>query len=436
MKTILYWLRNDLRIHDNVILSTKLSSNDRLIPIYIFDNRFNEKHPLGFPRISSYRKKFLLETLSDLKNSFNKLKSDLLIYYGQPEVIIPKIASKYGVDIVYCTKEHSHEEIEHEVLVNKNLGNIPLKCVEQLTLIHPEHLPFDIKNVPDTFSAFRKAVEKELKIRSPFDGPKRLPPLPESFKNNNFDFSLEFTQFHALKMDKRSAFNFRGGETEGLNRLKDYIWNKGLITNYKNTRNGMIGSDYSSKFSPWLALGALSPRIIYSEVNRFEREVLKNESTGWMIFELIWRDYFRFITMKYGNKLFSKSGIKNFSKEYSNSYHLFNKWLSAKTGNDFIDANMKELNATGFMSNRGRQNAASYLVHDLDIDWRWGAAYFESQLIDYDVCSNWGNWMYVAGVGNDPRPNRKFNTSLQARKYDPEYQYRDLWLKPKLLKTG
>jgi deoxyribodipyrimidine photo-lyase len=91
---------------------------------------------------------------------------------------------------------------------------------------------------------------------------------------------------------------------------------------------------------------------------------------------------------------------------------------------------MLELAQTGFMSNRGRQNVASYLVHDLNIDWRWGAAYFESQLIDNDFTSNWGNWMYVAGVGNDPR-FRKFNTKLQADRYDAENQYRKMWLQTK-----
>jgi deoxyribodipyrimidine photo-lyase len=132
--------------------------------------------------------------------------------------------------------------------------------------------------------------------------------------------------------------------------------------------------------------------------------------------------------MKYGNKIFLKGGIKNVERDYANIPELFDRWINGKTDDDFVNANMIELKETGFMSNRGRQNAASYLIHDLNIDWRWGAGYFESMLIDYDVCSNWGNWMYVAGVGNDPRPNRKFNTQFQAEKYDKNYDYRNLWL--------
>jgi deoxyribodipyrimidine photo-lyase len=102
--------------------------------------------------------------------------------------------------------------------------------------------------------------------------------------------------------------------------------------------------------------------------------------------------------------------------------------VSGNTGNRFIDANMRELLLTGFMSNRGRQNVASYFVHELGLDWRLGAQYFEEALVDYDVYSNWGNWAYLAGVGNDPRANRRFNITRQADMYDPAGSYQKLWL--------
>ena len=109
----------------------------------------------------------------------------------------------------------------------------------------------------------------------------------------------------------------------------------------------------------------------------------------------------------------------------------FFQWTSGQTGDPFVDANMKELNQTGWMSNRGRQNVASYLVHDLGVDWRWGAAYFESMLIDYDVHSNYGNWLYVSGLGTGPK-NKKFDTRLQAKMYDEKGKYQNLWLQTTL----
>jgi deoxyribodipyrimidine photo-lyase len=201
------------------------------------------------------------------------------------------------------------------------------------------------------------------------------------------------------------------------------------VQSYKETRNGLIGSDYSTKFSPWLALGCISPKWIYHEIKRFEKAFGENDSTYWVVFELIWRDYFRFMMKKYGSKMFQLHGWKN-AQEVPNRVdeRLFQAWINGETGDEFVDANMRELKLTGFMSNRGRQNVASYFVHELKLDWRLGAAYFEQQLIDYDASSNWGNWAYVAGVGNDPRENRVFNTAKQAQQYDPKQTYRKLWL--------
>jgi deoxyribodipyrimidine photo-lyase len=200
------------------------------------------------------------------------------------------------------------------------------------------------------------------------------------------------------------------------------------LKNYKETRNGLIGTEFSSRFSAWLALGCISPRTIYYEVKRYEKERKKNDSTYWLVFELIWRDYFRFISKKHGEKVFQVAGIKNQMDSWRRDRAEFQRWSEGMTGVPFVDANMRELNQTGFMSNRGRQNVASFLVNDLGIDWTWGASYFESQLIDYDVCSNWGNWMYVGGVGNDPRENRYFNILRQGKNYDKNGNYVRTWI--------
>ena len=212
-------------------------------------------------------------------------------------------------------------------------------------------------------------------------------------------------------------------------RIETYLWEKDLLRTYKETRNGLLGTDYSSKLSPWLALGCLSPRMIYQEVKRYEQQRAKNASTYWLIFELIWRDFFHYIARKHGKHLFLPGGIRQEKEqEWINNQRHLQAWIDGKTGIPFIDANMREIAATGFMSNRGRQNVASFLVHDLKIDWRLGAEYFESVLVDYDVASNWGNWNYIAGVGNDPRENRSFNVLSQARRYDSRGDYIRQWI--------
>lgn len=231
--------------------------------------------------------------------------------------------------------------------------------------------------------------------------------------------------------DQRSAFTFKGGESSALQRVQYYFWNSKKLAFYKRTRNGLVGTDYSSKLSAWLANGSLSARTIYWEVKRFEEEVEQNQDTYWLIFELIWRDYFKYVSLKYGNQIFQLEGIMNRTYEWYREQHVLLNWINGQTEDDFVNANMLELKHTGWMSNRGRQNVASYWAKHLQQDWRIGAAYFESMLIDYDVHSNWGNWMYNSGVGNDPR-NRTFNTKRQAEMYDPHRKYQQLWLQPTL----
>lgn len=431
MKKTIYWFRNDLRLHDQPTLKQLENRKDvLLLPIYCFDERWFVKHKLGFPKTGCIRTKFLIEAVNKLKSNLQKLGSDLLIIYGKTEEVISDIANKFRADEVYAEKEDTSEEINVEEELKKLL-KIPIYFHESKTLLNTNQLPFSISDLPDIFTNFRKEVEPLLYLVETIDVTDNLPPFPDEFRND-VKFSLDDFGLTEPIKDDRAVMNFIGGEDEGLKRLNKFIWQDKNILHYKETKNQMIGEGYSSKFSPWLANGSLSVRKIFSEIKKFEREVEANESTYWLVFELLWRDYFRFVAKKYGNKIFLKGGIKNKKNNYTNDFDSFEKWRTGKTGNDFVDANMIELLQTGFMSNRGRQNVASYLCKDLKIDWRWGASWFESQLIDYDVASNWCNWMYIAGVGNDPRENRYFNINKQAEMYDADKSYRRLWLEENL----
>ena len=170
---------------------------------------------------------------------------------------------------------------------------------------------------------------------------------------------------------------------------------------------------------------------IYEQVKKFEQKICKNQDTYWLIFELLWRDYFKYISLKYRDKIFMQGGILQKKYTWDNNQKVFHSWINGTTKEPFVNANMLELKFSGWMSNRGRQNVASYLAKDLQIDWRLGAVYFEAMLLDYDVHSNYGNWMYVAGVGNDPR-DRKFNVRLQSERYDPSGKYQNIWLQKTL----
>jgi deoxyribodipyrimidine photo-lyase len=431
MRTIVVWFKTDLRLHDNETLFKAIAQGDSIVPVYCFDESHFTNSEFGFQKTGSFRAQFLLESLVDLDNNLRKLGSGLLILNGAPEVEIPKIVSRFKASKVVAKREVAFEERQTESNVQEAL--FKLKCEFQTfstsTLYHAEDLPFTIKDIPDVFTNFRKKTEKEAVIRPSFESPSTIKsPIIEPLKLPTLlDLGLFFQ-----KIDSRAALDFKGGESKAIERLNHYFFESKCISNYKETRNGLVGADYSSKFSAWLALGCISPRFIYQELKQYEAEFGANDSTYWLVFELLWRDYFRFMMKKHQSKFFQPTGIKNNGdRKVNNDIQKLQDWIEGTTGVDFVDANMIELKLTGFMSNRGRQNVASYLCNDLKLDWRLGAAYFEQQLIDYDVSSNWGNWSYLAAVGNDPRENRYFNIEKQAAIYDNKKSFRELWLNSK-----
>lgn len=431
---VIVWFKNDLRLHDHATLSNACKESFEVIPVYCFDPRQFERVDLGIQKTGAFRAKFLIEAVDNLRSNLIALGGNLIIRMGMPESVIPELAEKFQAEAIYFSEEVTQEEKK----VEKNLEStvwkkgIQTNTFWQSTLYHIEDLPFPVNQTPEVFTKFRKECEKFSQVRKSIEKPEKI----------NFpEISIELGEIPELStfglsepsVAKKGVLPFIGGEDAAIQRLQSYFWENDCLKTYKETRNGLLGPDYSSKFSAWLALGCVSPRYIYEEVQQYEKERKKNDSTYWMVFELIWRDYFRFISKKHGNKIFLPEGIKNHVDNWRKDAKLFWDWAEGKTGIPFVDANMRELNATGFMSNRGRQNVASFLVNDLGIDWRWGAMYFESQLIDYDVCSNWGNWMYIAGVGNDPRENRYFNILKQANNYDKNGDFIRNWI-PELAK--
>ena len=431
---ILLWFRNDLRLHDHEPLHRALEQTADIIPVYCFDPRQFGQTSFGFPKTGSYRAQFLLESVADLRASLQAKGSDLLIRHGKPEDVIPTLAKSLQVDAVYWHEEVTSEELAVDTALEQQLAQakIGYEVYWGATLYHLEDLPFEISRLPKVFTAFRKKVEKNSSIYPTFATPVTLPPLPAIDRGELP--TLERLGLEKKTPDPRGVLPFKGGEMEGLKRLNHYFWDADKLRVYKQTRNGMLGPDYSSKFSPWLALGCLSPRRIYEEVGAYEAKRVRNDSTYWLIFELIWRDFFRFICAQHGDTVFYLSGLRGLRVAWKEDWPRFEQWTRGETGYPLVDANMRELAATGFMSNRGRQNVASFLTKNLGIDWRMGAEWFESLLVDYDVCSNWGNWNYTAGVGNDARGFRYFNIPKQSKDYDPEGAYVKHWL-PELQKV-
>ncbi|WP_299683166.1 DASH family cryptochrome [uncultured Dokdonia sp.] len=431
MSTSLVWFKNDLRIQDQQSLYNAIAKGNRVITLYCFESSLFKEDIFGFKKTEKYRAQFLLETIKGLKTSLESLNIDLLLYYDNVSHVIPKIIQSYQITDIFLQKEWTQEE-EHVVTqVKEHTHNITWHESYDQFLFHPDDIPYQtFQEIPNVFTTFRKECEKNISIQPILPSIQQLP-VSNRIQNNTKVPTLSVLGLDTFTIDARTAFPFKGGEAHAKKRITHYFWETQKLAYYKKTRNGLVGTDYSSKLSPWLANGSISPRQIYWEVKQFEKEIKKNQDTYWLIFELIWRDYFKYVSFKYGNAIFKRGGILDKEYEWYTNQAALQDWIHGKTPYDFVNANMIELRETGWMSNRGRQNVASYWAKELKQDWRIGAAYFESMLIDYDVHSNYGNWIYNAGVGNDPR-DRKFNIKGQAERYDPQRKFRNLWLQQTL----
>jgi len=375
--TGLVWFGNDLRIHDNDVLSLAVKNHSKVIGVYIIDPSFFEENEFGFKKMDVFRAQFLLESLHDLKHQLLTKNISLLVFLDKPEIKLKAICDSYQIDSIYKQKEWTYEENISKIKVQKSLQNT-IKIIEVYNqfLYHPEDVNIKIENIPQVFSNLRKKLEKYVGVRANTEVQK-LNSI-NIINTTNHIPSLNELGFKLFEKDKRTAFPFHGGESEGLKRLHNYFFETKKLGFYKKTRNGLIGTDYSSKFSPWLANGSLSARTIYWNVKKFEEDEIKNQSTYWLIFELIWRDYFKYISLKHGNNIFKIGGILNKNYSWSSNKKIIQNWINGETKDDFVNANMIELKRTGWMSNRGRQNVASYFAKELTLDWRIGAAYFES----------------------------------------------------------
>lgn len=381
-----YLFTTDLRLDDNPAFARACADAVTLVPTVVLDPSWFRPSPLGFPLVGPHRAAFMLQAISALRGALQARGSDLSI-----------VIQTSGEPPRYADAGHS-------------------------MMLHPDDLPFATPAPPMIFTVMRQRIERAaVRPRMPIPAPERIPPLPDDVMLPPTP-TLADLGVEAVPPDSRSSFPYMqeewgGGEDRALAYTRAYL-RSGRAHTYKQTRNGLAGTEFSSKWSPWLAVGSVSARRLIALLHDTERDMGANESTYWLWFELLWRDYFR---------LYVAGDVGQHAGTPAPHDDRFARWCNGTTGQPLVDAAMRELAATGFMSNRMRQIVASYLVHDLRGDWRMGERWFASMLIDYDPWSNLGNWQYVAGVAFDPRGGRRFDPIKQTETYDPDGAYRRLW---------
>ncbi|KAI1079584.1 cryptochrome [Whalleya microplaca] len=506
---LIYLVRRDLRVSDNPILHHLASTPDHgfthVLPLFVVLPHQMEvsgflkegnKSPFpearsavgGYWRCGPHRAKFIAQSIWNLKDNLEKLGNGLTIRIGKYDQVLTKIVDglrQKDLDVggVWTIGEEGTEERQDEKAVSEACSSLKIDFklwVDEKYFVDDRDLKIETaQDLPDIFTTYRKMMEPlREKPRATFPTPSKdtLPqPVEESdipiqeepfeIPSSYEDFAEAFVRPLEDALAKapqfpegaKSAHPFRGGEDSARSRL-DYLIKSGCVNAYKDSRNGLLGTDFSTKLSAFLAQGCITGRQIHERLLGFEdgkEEIFaevqgygegENEGTKAIRFELLWRDYMRLCTRKFGAKLFRRSGFRD---DHSNKWKspkkdeteddqnkspdgitkLLQRLFEGTTGMGLIDASQRELLHTGYTSNRARQNVASFFAKHLEIDWRYGAEWYEMLLIDYDVSSNWANWQYVSGVGNDPRGEaRIFNPVKQAFDYDKDGEYVRCWV--------
>jgi deoxyribodipyrimidine photo-lyase len=427
MRTALFWFRYDLRTQDNPGWAQLAAANDLVLGVYVLPQSWFLPGRYESTAIESHRLGFLLESLADLRAQVRACGSELIVLNGEPGQVIPSLVTKLKIDAVGVGQHPGSDECDDIAQVQTQL-NIPLNCYENFTLFNRAALPFELEELPAVFTQFRKRVE-HLPIPLTIGSPQHVRQRPALNQTKCLldNWCEDFNTQRLAHPKHPHSLAFCGGSQAGLEQLHYFLQGSHNIATDKETRNQLDGWDFSSKLSPWLALGCISARQVAEAIGQYETQYQANESTYWLYFELLWREYFQWLALRYGKKMFALRGIQNKDPNLTFCPEKFNAWCRGETNNEFINAFMRQLLHTGWMSNRGRQIVASYLINEMGIDWRYGAAWFEQQLIDYDVAANWGNWQYLAGVGTDPRGRRQFNIEKQRQTYDPDEVFINRW---------
>lgn len=424
----LYWFRHDLRMHDNPALVHFINQTDEAIFVFVIDPGWFRPDHYQSSHMGRFRFRFLMESLIELRNKLNSKGQELYIVSGPAMPALSNLIRKYSINIIAAGHHPGVWEKRQWSMLKQIACHCEAVCEQGHTLFVQQQLPFDANSLPPHFTPFRKKIEG-AGVDPCLATPDILPPVIPGIRLKNE------VRWWQQQVNTAEAMPFCGGSTAGLARLSYYLTDTQHILRYKQTRNGLSRFDDSSKLSPWLANGSLSAKQVWHQVRAFETKTKANESTYWLRFELLWREYFQWYLEQHGQRLFAFDGVRRKKPLTTFLPQRFAQWCQGETPYAIVNACMKQLSHTGYLSNRGRQLVASCFVHELELDWRFGAAWMEQQLVDFDVASNWGNWQYLAGVGADPRGHRRFDLDKQAQLYDPQGQFVRQWQGDQLVST-
>ncbi len=394
-KVSVYWFRRDLRLEDNMALYNALKSENKVLPLFIFDEEILDKLPVNDARVT-----FIYQTLFQLDKELKNKGASLLVKKGKPIEVWQSLVSDFQIEAVFVNKDYEPYAIrrDDELCAFLKTKNVKMYSYKDQVIFEENEV---VKNDGLPYTVYTPYKNKWLKMLNDTDV---IMPLPVNF-SRFVRLSFEFPTLKSL------------GFKESKIKVKPY--NLSSLSNYDTLRDFPF-KDATSYLSPYLRFGLVSVRKVV-------QVALKTNAT--FLNGLIWREFFMQVLFH-----FPKVVTQNFKKKYDgvqwrNNEEEFKKWCSGQTGYPMVDAGMRQLNKTGYMHNRVRMVVAGFLCKHLLIDWRWGEAYFAEKLLDYDLSANNGNWQWAAGTGCDAAPYfRIFNPESQLIRFDIDLLYIRKWI--------
>jgi deoxyribodipyrimidine photo-lyase len=395
----IYWFRRDLRIEDNKGFYEALKNDSEILPIFIFDKTILDQLAKDDARIS-----FIHDSLTTIQATLQQKGKSLAVFYGEPLAVLQQVVNAHSVETLYANRDYepyarARDKSVYEFLESKNIAFKSFKdqvILEKSEVTKDDGLPYVV------YTPYSKKWK-------------------ETFKKTTLE---HFASEDLLANIAPHSYPFLSLKEIGFEpatiKVTPYDVSENLIQNYEATRN-FPALNKTSYLGIYLRFGTVSIRKIIAKTIQEKNETFWNE--------LIWREFFMQILWHFPHTQNASFKSKYDAIRWNNNEAEFQKWCDGQTGYPFVDAGMRELNATGHMHNRVRMIVASFLCKHLLIDWRWGEGYFAQKLLDYEQASNVGNWQWAAGSGVDAAPYfRIFNPTEQIKKFDKDLHYIKKWI--------
>ena len=413
-RTIVWFRGKDLRVDDHQPLADAVARGGDLIPLLVLEDAYFGSGAAVPP----HRMQYFIDAVHALDDDLRRRGSALVVVRGRGALVVPEWAHRWGADRVVAQETVEPGGRVRDSAVKKALGDT-FRLFEGETILPPGTLRTMQGRPYGVFTPFSKAWRRDVSDRPAWDVPDRLSPVPPDVLGH----SVSLPSFESIGLGSRNAHVIAAGTDAARARLNTFLGD--AATAYKERRD-RLDLHGTSRLSADLRFGAISPRRVW-------RTALDNVEAGVGLTsfenELIWRE-FAYSTLRDHPTITRDDYQSDFAGfPWRDDDDGFAAWTEGRTGFPVVDAAARQLRGEGYVHNRARMIAASFLTKNLLVDWRRGEAWYRHWLTDGDVAQNVAGWQWTAGCGCDPQPYfRIFNPVTQAEKFDPDGSYVRRWV--------